>query len=716
WRWMGSAAMDRQGNLALGYSASDAGTNPQLRYAGRLATDPLNTLPQGESHLFDGSGHQTGTGNRWGDYSDLTVDPVDDCTFWYTNEYYSTTGAFNWKTRIASFKFPSCSPPPGFDLTTVPSSANVCAGTSANFTVNAASISGFSGAVTLSGSGNPAPSTLAFSPNPIPSTPGASTLTIDTTGVATGAYPIEIDGTASGAAAQLTNLELDVSAAVPVAPTLLSPADTASIPALRPTFSWSGSDTQSYTIEVASDPAFTNIVFTQTLSGTSVSMTTDLLANTTYFWRVTPTNICGTGSTSAVFTFTTQNAVCSSPGAPIPDNNATGVSDSLVISDPLVVNSLKVYVKARHTWVGDLAFKLTKSAASSILIDRPGVPASTYGCSGDNVDVLLDDAAGTLVENQCNPTPPAIGGTQKPNNPINSVFAGSSFAGTWTLTASDAVAGDTGTLDEWCLVAQLAPPTYTVGGTVSGLAGSGLVLSLNSGAQTLPVSADGSFTFPTGLTNGTSYAVSVGTQPSTQTCTVSNDSGMIAGANVTNVDVTCTTNTYTVGGDVTGLVGGSVSLQLNGGATVTVSVNGQFTFLPLADGSAYAVTVLTQPGTPAQTCSVANGTGTVAGADVTNVLVTCVANTHSIGGTVSGLLGSGLVLQLNGSTNLPISADGTFTFGQFADGTAYVVTVSAQPSGPVQVCTVSNGSGTLAGTDSAITVTCDDTIFKNGFD
>ena len=191
---------------------------------------------------------------------------------------------------------------------------------------------------------------------------------------------------------------------------------------------------------------------------------------------------------------------------------------------------------------------------------------------------------------------------------------------------------------------------------------------------------------------------------------------MIAGANVTNVDVTCTTNTYTVGGDVTGLVGGSVSLQLNGGATVTVSVNGQFTFLPLADGSAYAVTVLTQPGTPAQTCSVANGTGTVAGADVTNVLVTCVANTHSIGGTVSGLLGSGLVLQLNGSTNLPISADGTFTFGQFADGTAYVVTVSAQPSGPVQVCTVSNGSGTLAGTDSAITVTCDDTIFKNGFD
>jgi hypothetical protein len=108
WRWMGSAAMDRQGNLALGYSASSTTINPQIRYAGRLATDPVNTLAQGEAHLFDGTGSQTGTGNRWGDYSSLTVDPVDDCTFWYTQEYYSTTGTFNWRTRIGNFKFTQC--------------------------------------------------------------------------------------------------------------------------------------------------------------------------------------------------------------------------------------------------------------------------------------------------------------------------------------------------------------------------------------------------------------------------------------------------------------------------------------------------------------------------------------------------------------------------------------------------------------------------------
>ena len=112
WRWMGSAAMDRQGNLALGFSAAAAGTYPQIRYAGRLAGDPLNTLAQGEATLIAGSGAQTSGHNRWGDYSDLTVDPSDDCTFWYTTEYYQTTAPVAWKTRIGSFKFPNCAPEP----------------------------------------------------------------------------------------------------------------------------------------------------------------------------------------------------------------------------------------------------------------------------------------------------------------------------------------------------------------------------------------------------------------------------------------------------------------------------------------------------------------------------------------------------------------------------------------------------------------------------
>jgi len=110
WRWMGGIASDNQGNVALGFSASSSSMSPQIRYAGRLATDPLNTL-SGEQHLFDGTGSQTGTSNRWGDYSDLTVDPVDDCTFYYTNEYYQTTSSFNWRTRIGYFRFAQCTAP-----------------------------------------------------------------------------------------------------------------------------------------------------------------------------------------------------------------------------------------------------------------------------------------------------------------------------------------------------------------------------------------------------------------------------------------------------------------------------------------------------------------------------------------------------------------------------------------------------------------------------
>src|ERR1043166_5656296 len=121
---MGSAAMDRSGNLAIGFSASSDSINPQIRYAGRLATDTANTLGQGEATLFSGTGSQSGTGNRWGDYSALTIDPVDDCTFWYTQEYYSTTGSFNWRTRIGSFKFTQCggaaTPTPTPTLTPTP--------------------------------------------------------------------------------------------------------------------------------------------------------------------------------------------------------------------------------------------------------------------------------------------------------------------------------------------------------------------------------------------------------------------------------------------------------------------------------------------------------------------------------------------------------------------------------------------------------------------
>jgi hypothetical protein len=108
YRWMGSIAMDAVGDMALGYSTSSRLVHPAVAYTGRLASDPLGTMPQGETTLHTGPGSQTGGLTRWGDYSEMSVDPSDDCTFWYANEYLPANGSFNWHTRIGSFKFPSC--------------------------------------------------------------------------------------------------------------------------------------------------------------------------------------------------------------------------------------------------------------------------------------------------------------------------------------------------------------------------------------------------------------------------------------------------------------------------------------------------------------------------------------------------------------------------------------------------------------------------------
>ncbi len=114
-RWMGSLAMDHTGNIALGYSVSSLSIYPSIRYAGRLVDDPLGELTQGEGSIVVGAGSQRDSRSRWGDYSSMNLDPVDDCTFWYTQEYYPVTPSgvqINWHTRIASFRFPNCSAGP----------------------------------------------------------------------------------------------------------------------------------------------------------------------------------------------------------------------------------------------------------------------------------------------------------------------------------------------------------------------------------------------------------------------------------------------------------------------------------------------------------------------------------------------------------------------------------------------------------------------------
>ncbi len=137
-RWMQSIAMDQDGNIAMGYSASSSSIFPSMRYVGRLTTDALGTMGQTESVMHAGGGSQTDASGRWGDYSAMSVDPSDDCTFWYTNEYYSSTSSGSWKTRIGHFKFPGCGAPasPTFSVDNVSLNEGDAGTTSATFTVS----------------------------------------------------------------------------------------------------------------------------------------------------------------------------------------------------------------------------------------------------------------------------------------------------------------------------------------------------------------------------------------------------------------------------------------------------------------------------------------------------------------------------------------------------------------------------------------------------
>jgi hypothetical protein len=253
---------------------------------------------------------------------------------------------------------------------------------------------------------------------------------------------------------------------------------------------------------------------------------------------------------------------------------------------------------------------------------------------------------------------------------------------------------------------------FTIGGTVTGLSGSGLVLQDN-GADNLTITASGPFVFPTGVTSGGAYVVSVASQPTNpaQSCAVTGGSGN-ATANVSTVTVTCTTAAVnaTVGVKVTGIdsshTGVPLVLQDNGGDSLTVTANGSYTFKTPVNG-AYAVTVLSQPTGPVELCVVTKGSG-IATANVTGIAVAC-ADSFTIGGNVTGLVGTGLVLQDNNGDNLSITANGAFTFkNQLSTGTAYAVTVFSQPGSPAQSCSVQTGTGagTATGNVNTVAINC----------
>src|SRR5579864_5509500 len=220
YRWMGSIGIDQSGNMALGYSTSSSTLHPQINYTGRLSTSPAGVMDQGEGTIINGAGSQTGSSlSRWGDYSSMSIDPSDDCTFWYTNEYIPSNGAFNWRTRIGSFKFSTCGAPAGdFSISASPTSLSVQQGSSGTSSISTAVTSGSAGTVNLSASVSPSGPTASLNPTSV-TAGGSSTLTVSVgASVATGSYTVTVTGT-EGSAVHTTTVAVTVTGTPTPTPT-----------------------------------------------------------------------------------------------------------------------------------------------------------------------------------------------------------------------------------------------------------------------------------------------------------------------------------------------------------------------------------------------------------------------------------------------------------------------------------------------------------------
>lgn len=350
-------------------------------------------------------------------------------------------------------------------LEITPPSQNICQGDTALYQVNVGVA--YTQMVSMSASGHPAPATATFNPNPV-TPPGATELTIANSGaVPAGDYTITILGD-DGIVSDTMSVELRVYEDIPgSAPTLVSPANGATEQFTAPTFSWNAvPGTATYLLEVADDISFNNVIYTATESGESHTIPdgSPLSYNTWHYWRVTADNPCGSGATSPRFRFRTvaqPDAFCSTPAAAIPDNNPAGVDDVLLILPSGEILDVDVYINANHTWVGDLIFTLTHEGTTAVIFDRPGVPPN-FGCSGDNIDNTADDEATLTFENDCTGSTPAyIPGEHyvpgdPPNTSLLAAFDGMDMNGSWTLNVSDHASGDTGTLNEWCVLPTLA--------------------------------------------------------------------------------------------------------------------------------------------------------------------------------------------------------------------------------------------------------------------
>ncbi len=345
--------------------------------------------------------------------------------------------------------------PNPFSIVATPNHLSVCQADDAVYQLSLTKNDpGFNDNITLSVINLPSGATVAFSNNPVIA-PANSVLTIGDTGsISPGQYDITVNGQSLLDSVDKA-LSLRIDATAPnQATTLISPANTASSVDTVPILTWSEVSTAAeYQVQLATDPGFNSIVIDEIISGTSLVVPQLLNTKTIYYWRVTTLNSCGVGQMSAVYSFTTFNEICFTGSTAIPDGNSNGVNVSFNVSDNFLLTDLKVSADISHTYVGDLSLSLSHNGTDVLLMKRPGHPASYYGCNGDDVVATFDDSSAVLVETQCSSTPPAIGGIVKPEESL-SQFISTSINGTWTFNVSDSAGGDSGIVNQLCLIPE----------------------------------------------------------------------------------------------------------------------------------------------------------------------------------------------------------------------------------------------------------------------
>ncbi|HEX5705695.1 MAG TPA: proprotein convertase P-domain-containing protein [Pyrinomonadaceae bacterium] len=457
-RWMGSAAMDNAGNLAVGYSASSSTLFPSIRYAARLASDPPGGLFQGEATMHAGSGSQTSTLARWGDYSSLNVDPNDDCTFWYTQEYYNApNSAANWRTRVGSFSFApgQCQRPAQGTLTVNVTNCET------NLPVQGASVIV---------DGNPYGSTQANGSTSSQLAPATYTVSI----TAPNYFPVTInnvsitDGNTTTinqcivGAPSITSGGSDITAeSCAPADDAMSPGETVTVDFglknngtaatsnLTATLQATGGVTspsgpQNYgsippdNTTVVSRP-FTFTVDPNAACGSVITASLDLQDGSNSLGTVTFTFTLGALGPSVTNTTSTGNLA-----TPIPDVSTVDIP--INVADVGMVQDVNVRVRLNHTFDGDLEIRLVHPDGTTILLsDNRGGSGDNYGggandCSGN--PTVFDDAASVAIASGA---APFISSSFRPEQAL-SAMNGKHSAGTWKLRITDTANLDVGTV------------------------------------------------------------------------------------------------------------------------------------------------------------------------------------------------------------------------------------------------------------------------------